>query len=293
MVEYLATKVGDLSSHFRRKGDMPILHIAVIGQHFDTAIWLLRKDKELAKEGKVNELGKKKEQNGLTCLHLLAKMPHVFRSYSEFSHMGKLKKFLYYCLPSHFEDDDVSDDGNEAQIPSSDQINTFFVFLHLYAIMLLTKYFIQSAAILIKRYRAMWRAIAKGWPAIDKLWKVKRMHSSASELTELLVEADYTWKDFPCELNEDKTISLVKDRGEQGQTFGTKEVGGEGTSKQQPSERNHQKSYHHPLLEAASNGIVEIFDKMIESYPQVIEYISNDEENILHVAIGHHQWDIY
>ena len=59
----------------------------------DTAIWLLRKDRELAR---------KKEQNGFTCLHLLAKMPHVFRSYSEFSHMGKLKKFLYYCMSLWF-----------------------------------------------------------------------------------------------------------------------------------------------------------------------------------------------
>ena len=132
-----------------------------------------------------------------------------------------------------------------------------------------------------------------GWPAIDKLWKMKRMHSSASELTESLVEADYTWKDIPCEVNDDKTISLVKadtsvykDRSEQGQTSGTKEVGGEGTSK------GHQKCYH-PLLDAASNGIVEIFDKMIETYPQVIEYISNDEKNILHVAIGHRQRDIF
>ena len=152
-----------------------------------------------------------------------------------------------------------------------------------------------------------------GWPAIDKLWKVKRMHSSASELTELLVEADYTWKDFSHELNNEATISLEKvdtsvdkDRGdflylcqkmfdlvrEQGQTSGTKEVGGEGTSKGQSSERNHQKSYH-PLLEAASNGIVEIFDEMIKSYPQVIEYISNVEENILHVATGYRQRDIY
>ena len=119
-----------------------------------------------------------------------------------------------------------------------------------------------------------------GCPAI--LWKMKRMHSSASELTESLVKADYTWKDFPCEVNDDKTISLDasvdKDRGEQGQTSGTS--------------KGHQK-YYHPLLDAASNGIVEIFDKMIESYPQVIEYISNDEENILHVAIGHRQRDIY
>ncbi|XP_065615608.1 ankyrin repeat-containing protein ITN1-like [Quercus suber] len=139
----------------------------------------------------------------------------------------------------------------------------------------------------------IYRAVAHGLRAIDKLRKMKRMHSSASELTESLVEADYTWKDFPCEVKDDKTISLVKvdssvdkGRGEQGQTSGTKEVRGEGTSK------GHQK-YYHPLLEAASNGIVEIFDKMIESYPQVIEYISNDEENILHVAIGHRQRDIY
>ncbi|XP_075667191.1 uncharacterized protein LOC142636780 isoform X2 [Castanea sativa] len=270
MAKYLADKVGDLSSHFRRgKDDMSILHIAVIGQHFDTAIWLLGKDKELAKVGKVNELAKKKEQNGLTCLQLLAKMPHVFSSYSKISHMGKMKKFLYCCLPSQFEDDDFSDDGNEAQIPS---------------------------AILIKRYRAMWRAIAKGWPDIDKLWKMKRMHSSASKLTESLVEADDTWKEIPRELyNDDKTISLVKvdTSDKQGQTSGTKEVGGEGTSKGQPSERIDQKSYENPLLEAASNGILEIFDKMIESYPQVIEYISIDEENILHVAIGHRQWDIF
>ncbi|KAM4112781.1 hypothetical protein ACJW30_05G166500 [Castanea mollissima] len=260
-------KLEDLLMAKNKLGETPIYRAVA----HDTAIWLLRKDKELAK---------KKEKNYLTCLQLLAKMPHVFRSYSEFSHMGKLKKFLYYCLPSQFEDDDVSDD-----------------------------------AILIKRYRAMWRAIAKGWPAINKLWQKKGMHSSASELTESLVKADDTWKDFPCKLNnEDKTISLVKedtsvdkDRGgllslcqrmfdlvhEQGQTSGTKEVGGDGTSKGQPNERNDHKSYQHPLLEAASNGIVEIFDKMIESYPQVIEYISDDEENILHVAIGHRQWDIF
>nr|POE99674.1 hypothetical protein CFP56_19003 [Quercus suber] len=34
MAKYLATKVKDLSSHFRRKDKMTILHIAVIGQHF-------------------------------------------------------------------------------------------------------------------------------------------------------------------------------------------------------------------------------------------------------------------
>ena len=68
----------------------------------DTAIWLLTKEKELTKEVKADELAEKKEQNGLTCLHLLAKMPHVFRSYSEFSHMGIVKKFVYYCMSLWF-----------------------------------------------------------------------------------------------------------------------------------------------------------------------------------------------
>ena len=34
MAKYLATKVGDLTSHFRRGDEMSILHIAVIGQRF-------------------------------------------------------------------------------------------------------------------------------------------------------------------------------------------------------------------------------------------------------------------
>ena len=68
----------------------------------DTALWVLRKEKELAKEGEINELENKEEASGLTCLHLLAKMPHVFRSYSEFSHMGIVKKFVYYCMSLWF-----------------------------------------------------------------------------------------------------------------------------------------------------------------------------------------------
>ena len=66
----------------------------------DTALWVLRKEKELAKEGEINELENKEEASGLTCLHLLAKMPYVFRSYPESSRMGKLKKFLYYLYVS-------------------------------------------------------------------------------------------------------------------------------------------------------------------------------------------------
>lgn len=64
----------------------------------DTALWVLRKEKELAKEGEINELENKEEASSLTCLHLLAKMPHAFRSHPESSRMGELKKFLYCCM---------------------------------------------------------------------------------------------------------------------------------------------------------------------------------------------------
>ena len=129
---------------------------------------------------------------------------------------------------------------------------------------------------------------------MDKLWKMKRKHKSASKLTDLLAKADFTWKKN-CEVGNERTISLgkEKERGLQGQQgeekpSGPTEVGGQGTTK-----RKHYKSYSTPLLEATSNGIVEIFDVIIEKHPQAIEYISDDEENVLHVGIGHRQRDIF
>ena len=59
-----------------------------IFQYADTAIWLLGKDKEFAT---------RLETNGLTCLHLLAKMPPALGSSS---HIGILKKILSYCMSS-------------------------------------------------------------------------------------------------------------------------------------------------------------------------------------------------
>nr|XP_023890079.1 uncharacterized protein LOC112002151 [Quercus suber] len=177
----------------------------------DTALWVLRKGKVPAKEG---EFENKEEASGLTCLHLLAKMPHVFRSYPESSRMGELKKFLYYCLPSEFEDD-ACDDGDEAQMPSTTFKKEIF-----------------------SKYRATWKCLAKGWPAIDKLWETKRKHKSASKLTNLLAKADLTWENS-CEVGNERKISLgkEKERGLQGQQgaekpSGPTEVGGQGTTKE-------------------------------------------------------------
>ncbi|CAL9020196.1 unnamed protein product, partial [Prunus brigantina] len=58
--------------HFNRDHDhIPILQIAVISQHFETALWLLKKYPDLAN---------RKESNGLTSLQLLAQMPYAFEA---------------------------------------------------------------------------------------------------------------------------------------------------------------------------------------------------------------------
>ena len=40
-----------------------------------------------------------------------------------------------------------------------------------------------------------------------------------------------------------------------------------------------------PLLMAAGTGIVEIVEKIIEMYPEARNHLSEDEQNILHMAV--------
>nr|POE63960.1 hypothetical protein CFP56_01997 [Quercus suber] len=76
----------------------------------------------------------------------------------------------------------------------------------------------------------------------------------------------------------------------------TSEVAGEGKIQTKPNERKYRctpNEIRTPLLTAASEGIVEIFDNTIEAHPQAIEHLDKDEENILHVAVAHRQKEIY
>nr|POE63955.1 hypothetical protein CFP56_01993 [Quercus suber] len=264
MAKFLAKKIGDsnLRNHFRRNDEVSILHIAVIGQHFETAIWLLGKDKGLAKG---------LETNNLTCLHLLAKMPSAFGSSS---HIGILKKILCYWLPSQREDKD-SDDDDDAD-NGCDHKN-----------------FSRRTS---NTYRALWRYIAEASEVIKELWTMKIEHALTPRLTELLVKADSTWAETHKDKVEDKTISLgdidggVKlNKGKEKVSL-TIEVAGDGREIKYRYTPNEIRT---PLLTAASKGIVEIFDKIIEEHPQAIEHLDKDEENILHVAVAHRQKEIF
>lgn len=125
---------------------------------------------------------------------------------------------------------------------------------------------------------------------------MKIKHALASTLTELLVKADSTWFETHKDKVEDKTISLgdidegVKLKKGKEKVSLTIEVAGDGRERKCRCTPNEIRT---PLLTAASEGIVEIFDKIIEARPQAIEHLDKDEENILHLAVAHRQKEIF
>ncbi|KAJ1402202.1 PGG domain [Sesbania bispinosa] len=48
-----------------------------------------------------------------------------------------------------------------------------------------------------------------------------------------------------------------------------------------------------PLLMAACNGITEIVEEIIHFHPQSVEHVSEDEQNILYMAVKHRQIEIF
>ncbi|XP_021822435.1 uncharacterized protein LOC110763862 [Prunus avium] len=77
-----------MEDHFDRDHDnMSILQIAVICQHFETALWLLKEYPDLAN---------RKESNGLTSLQLLAQMPSAFEP-KFFKSIWKMLVYKWIC----------------------------------------------------------------------------------------------------------------------------------------------------------------------------------------------------
>ncbi|KAJ0080668.1 hypothetical protein Patl1_09859 [Pistacia atlantica] len=79
---------------FKGEPDASILHVAIKGSHFETALHLLNLDESLA------EL---KDKKGYTGLHLLATIPCTFKSGHGWATW--INRVLYFCLP-------IGDDEN-------------------------------------------------------------------------------------------------------------------------------------------------------------------------------------
>ncbi|XP_031279200.1 ankyrin repeat-containing protein NPR4-like [Pistacia vera] len=190
--------------------------------------------------------------NGLTCLHLLALMPSAFPSTSR---MGRLKKFIYSCLPSIPEDED---DEDEDELGSKNQIA------------------------ISRMFTAIWKRITEGleWPKMEEIWKEKRNHAFSKRLVKLLVTQDVSWN--ASFLAQDITISIGLGQGRKA----------EGTSEVIPLDKT-LSSPETPLIMAARTGIKEIVYEILKEYPEAVDHVSENEQNILHVAIMHRNEKIF
>ncbi|KAK8349961.1 hypothetical protein V6Z11_A06G179700 [Gossypium hirsutum] len=263
MVKYLATQIirmgGNLHKHYTRDDGLSILHVAVVGQHFDIATWLMEREPQLATY---------KDQSGKTSLHLLASMGNAFESSS--IALGIFKELIYYCLPHG------SCHGHESnELPLDSQ----------------KKYLEQGEASKArnqpersngtsKLYCGVWRCLAQGWNMIDRMWNQKKMHASAVKLASTLVRTDTSWFDSH-ETEEGDTICLER-KGEKAKDEKSAASGIKSSSEPDT-----------PLIIAASTGIVEIVKEILHMYPQAVEHISKTGQNILHVAILHRKYKVF
>ncbi|KAK7306475.1 hypothetical protein VNO77_44418 [Canavalia gladiata] len=255
----------DRRIHFHRTGDkMSILHTAVIDQFFGTALWLLKRYEDLAYE---------KEDNGLTTLQLLTKMPSTFKSQTQ---MGPFKDLIYLLLPD-FQDyqyydqrklsgrkwQDVESGEDRSEPPPTQRKLSAFS----------------------RMWYTMWKVLAKEWKGIDKLWRKKEMHNLAKELVWLLARKDHSWQNTS--IARDRTVSM-------GRTHHLiKETEGKHKEEQKKQEGADKPNIYTPLLMAASNGITEIVEVIIHFHPHSVEHVSEDEQNILFMAVKHRQIKIY
>ncbi|KAK4839457.1 hypothetical protein QYF36_022073 [Acer negundo] len=122
IVKYLASqqhqvvRTGNGESHLQdihrqRKDGASILHVAVQGEHFGTALGLLELDKGLANL---------KYRNG-TSLYMLAKIPSVFQRGRK---MNIFKKLLYNCLPVSNDHHDEAENIEHMEEAKNEQTNS-------------------------------------------------------------------------------------------------------------------------------------------------------------------------
>ncbi|XP_008241121.2 PREDICTED: uncharacterized protein LOC103339576 [Prunus mume] len=178
LVQYLANQVsGDIEQHFRRKDKVSILHMAVLGQHFETARWLVTEYPDLAN---------KREENELTSLQLLAQMPSAFKNKFGESIWMKLHRHICVCNddnidrdPANQNDDSESGNNHPSQSTfSNDNLD-------------------NGSTRKIRR-----------WAPICIIGEEMRNQNVLLELTDLLVRKDYSWaKIEPTEVVN--TFSLV------------------------------------------------------------------------------------
>ncbi|KAL5578741.1 hypothetical protein UlMin_011183 [Ulmus minor] len=286
MVQHLASELGPTGVPFdviqsTRHDKTSILHIAVIGQHFETALWLLENDETL---------GGLKDQSGRTCLHLLASMPGAFKSGYP---MGKLMDLIYFYLPSKNEDEDKAQEpnspNNDTDLEGSSKPGAGNDHRQYHC----HSYFRRALSWI---YLKFWRCLAKGWPPVDRIWKEKRKHELALKLLKMLIPTDASWVETHTKPDSGMVVLRSKPEAKiagarEPENYYSIRIKENEAGKVSPSDVTIV-STPTPLLLATSTGIIEIVEEILKKYPQAIEHVAENGQNIMHVAIRHRRKEI-
>ncbi|XP_048319577.2 uncharacterized protein LOC107431160 [Ziziphus jujuba] len=276
MVKYLASEVRsrhcDMQIQRIRDDNTSILHSAINGQHFETALWLFRNDEIL---------GDLMDNKGMTCLQLLAYMPSAFKSGYP---MGKFASFIYFCLPNNEHDDDKGDQMNFRQ---HDGLESGWSRHHHRQ-----SCFLRFSRAITRMYSGLWTFLPAGWPIIGNIQNEKKKHESSWKLAKLLIKIDKSWE--KTDIKPD--IGIISFGEAEGSGSEKTAILGKKEDKEEKDDNNPPpliSTSTTPLLIATSTGIVEIVNGILEEYPQAVEHVSDQGLSIMHVANRYRQRDIF
>ncbi|KAH7561046.1 hypothetical protein JRO89_XS10G0162400 [Xanthoceras sorbifolium] len=116
----------------------------------------------------------------------------------------------------------------------------------------------------------------------EKIRKEEENYKSVMELAEFLIQRDNSWELTCSMLDQSRpmihkygvtsNVSLIEKIGEEVSSTGTDNI---------------------PLFLATKAGCVEMVKLILKIYPQAVEYIDGDGQNILHMAIKYRQLEIF
>ncbi|KAI5312125.1 hypothetical protein L3X38_041298 [Prunus dulcis] len=212
------------------------------------------------------DLANTKESNGLTSLQLLAQMPNAFEAEFPKSIWWTL---IYKCL---FDDDNIDRDPPN----QNDDL--------------------ESGSNQPRQYSSS-KKITR-WRPIRKMLEEMQNQLVLSELTDLLVEKEYSWAGEDSDTrNIGSTFCLLyskKQVEEDSDNCGCDDGGVFTRFRRKQGETSKSTYKYTPLLTATCTGILQIVKKIINFHPQVIEERDIEtQENILHMAIKHRQLAIF
>ncbi|QCD88750.1 hypothetical protein DEO72_LG3g3300 [Vigna unguiculata] len=137
---------------------------------------------------------------------------------------------------------------------------------------------------------------------IGRIWQLKKQHKLAEHLSELLVQKDFSWQISYHENLQPFIMTPVLSKSDRMKHSHHTKVMHKTNSQMSRSTSYrsittettipHSKNYT-PLLLAAGSGIVEIVGKIIDRFPDAICHVSQDEHNVLHMAVKHRQLKIF